>query len=64
VGSIFSETRKVSTNPAIIIEIFSGTDFDALATAGVITVPAGTQLILRIKAAAFATASRFDIETA
>jgi hypothetical protein len=62
-GMIHSETRKVSTNPAIIIEIFSAADFDALATVGVITVSTGTELILRIKASSLTTASRFDIET-
>ncbi len=62
VGTIFSETRKVSTNPALIVEIFSAADFDALATAGVITVPAGTNLDLRIKAFSFSTATRVEVE--
>jgi hypothetical protein len=62
IGSILSETRKVSTNPAEIVEIFSAADFDALATAGVITVTTGTNLELRIKAFTLTTATRIEVE--
>lgn len=58
----FSEWRKISVVSALVVEIFKNSDLDQLATAGVITVPTGTQLTLDFKGNLINSATRYVLE--